>query len=69
MYAYVITIEWQAGPGISCKRTQNGTFTPPAGVETRNDAFEYLYKHVAKATGHPTPSVLFFSLEPNKLPA
>ncbi|MER6249221.1 hypothetical protein [Streptomyces griseorubiginosus] len=53
-------------PGL-VSTTRNGTYTPRAGA-TREDAYQEIYEEVTAS--HPAlrgATVLFFSLEPNRL--
>lgn len=46
--------------------TLSGTFTPAPG-QSRQDAYEQLVRVVARETGTDQNTVLFFSLDPNRL--
>ncbi|MCX4698670.1 hypothetical protein [Streptomyces sp. NBC_01373] len=53
-------------PGLACA-TRSGTYIPRPGA-TRQDAYQEIYNEVAAA--HPPlrgATVVFFSLEPNRL--
>ncbi|TQJ89314.1 hypothetical protein [Streptomyces sp. SLBN-31] len=55
-------------PGL-VSTTRSGTYTPRPGA-TREDAYQEIYEEVTATASHPAlrgATVLFFSLEPNRL--
>lgn len=65
-YHWILTLQEQLPNGDLHIVTQHGTYGPQEG-ETRKDVYEKIRAHVASETRMSSPSVLFFSLEPNTL--
>ncbi|REE96644.1 hypothetical protein [Thermomonospora umbrina] len=66
-FHYVVTVQWPIGPGGFATYTATGTIQANTRA-TRQEAYEWVMGQVVKSLDAPsTPSVLFWSLEPNRL--
>lgn len=64
---YVMTVQKALRPGATADYTQRGTLTPTEGA-TRSAVFEDIFRGITGRYPELTgASVLFFTLEPNRL--
>ncbi|MFI9558638.1 hypothetical protein [Nonomuraea endophytica] len=64
-YMWVITVQWSTGHGFS-QATFRNTVLIPAGA-SRLDIFTQVCELAQREIGVGSPTVLFFSLEPDRL--
>ena len=65
---YIITLQFETRNGVQSVFYEHGVITP-ATAETRGDVFRRIFQGAAKQGGGSNPVPLFFSLEPEELPA
>lgn len=64
-YMWVITVQWSTGRGFS-QATFRNTVLVPTGA-SRLDIFTQVCELAQRQIGVDSPTVLFFSLEPDRL--
>ncbi|MFI6388686.1 hypothetical protein [Nonomuraea sp. NPDC050540] len=64
-YMWLITVQWPTGSGFA-QATLRSTVLIPAGA-SRLDIFTQVCELAQREIGVDTPTVLFFSLEPDRL--